>query len=59
MNTIMKDGAHLILTKINGLWLCAYDLIYDRKKVGLRFRSRQNRSLNQRELLARGIMVYL
>ncbi len=32
-----KNAAHVILTKLNDMWFCAYDLIYDRKKVGSRF----------------------
>jgi hypothetical protein len=32
-----KNAAHVILTKLNDMWYCAYDLIYDRKKVRTRF----------------------
>lgn len=32
-----KNAAHVILTKLNDMWFCAYDLIYDRKKVESRF----------------------
>jgi uncharacterized protein (UPF0332 family) len=28
-----KNAAHVILTKWSGMWLCAFDLIYDRKRA--------------------------
>lgn len=32
-----KNASNVILTKLSGLWYCAYDLIYDRKRVGSRY----------------------
>lgn len=35
--SVDKNAANVILTKLSGLWYCAYDLIYDRKRVGSRY----------------------
>jgi hypothetical protein len=35
--SVDKNAANVILTKLNDLWYCAYDLIYDRKRVASRY----------------------